>query len=157
MLPFNEDFRDLLSCLLDADVRFLVIGAYAVAFHGHVRATKDIDLWMKADFENAERAFRALTVFGAPLDGVEPADLLDPETVLQVGLPPRRVDILSEVEGVEFDDAWRRREMLDLDGLVVPVLGLDDLIEAKRAADRSQDRADVEALERIRSLANGEK
>ena len=156
MLPFNEDFRELLSCLLDADVRFLVIGAYAVAFHGHVRATKDIDLWVKADPENAKRAFRALALFGAPLGGVEPGDLLDPETVLQIGLPPRRVDILSEIEGVQFDDAWRRREQLDLDGLLVPVLGLDDLIEAKRATNRSQDRADVEALERIRSLADGE-
>ena len=157
MLPFNEDFRELLSCLLDADVRFLVIGAYAVAFHGYVRATKDIDLWVKADPENAKRAFRALTLFGAPLDGVEPGDLLDPETVLQIGLPPRRVDILSEIEGVQFDDAWRRREQSDLDGLLVPVLGLDDLIEAKRATNRSQDRADVEALERIRSLADGER
>ena len=151
MLPFNTDFRELLSCFLDADVRFVVIGAYAVAFHGHVRATKDMDLWIRPDQENAGRTFAALAAFGAPLEGIEPGDLLDPEVVLQIGLPPRRVDIFSDVQGVDFEVAWAGRELLDMDGLEVPVLGLDDLIRAKRSTGRSQDRADVEVLERIRS------
>jgi len=103
----NRDFRDLLAAFLEAGVRFLVVGAHAMAVHGVPRATGDLDVWIAPDPENADRAWSALAVFGAPLaaTGVARADFGRPEQVVQVGLPPRRIDILTSISGVAFEDA----------------------------------------------------
>lgn len=146
MIPFNQDFKDLLSSLLAADVRFLLVGAYALAFHGHPRATKDMDLWVEPTRDNAARVLRALTAFGAPIRDVTTDDLADPRTVFQIGVPPRRVDLLCSVEPVLFDQAWAAREILRLDDIDVPVIGLKALLANKEASDRLQDRADAEVI-----------
>ena len=107
----NEDFREVLILCSDCGVEFLVVGAFALAFHGAPRASGDIDLFVRASSENAGRVFDALIKFGAPLaaHGVQAADFARPGTVYQIGLPPRRIDVLTEISGVTFDEAWNSR------------------------------------------------
>ena len=113
----HEDFRDLLVLLADADVEFVIVGAYALAFHGAPRASGDIDLFIRPSLVNAGRVFDALARFGAPLEsaGVTPADFARSGTVYQIGLPPRRIDVLTEISGVTFDEAWASRVMAEVD------------------------------------------
>ena len=145
----NEDFIDLLRSLLKEDARFLVVGAHAMAAHGVPRATGDIDIWVPADEGNALHVFRALARFGAPLSslGISIADLAAPKNVVQIGLPPRRIDVLTSITGVDFEAAWNRRVFFTFSDLRVPVLSRDDLIANKRAAARPKDLADVAVLD----------
>lgn len=142
----NPDYRDMLSAFADAEVEYLIIGAYALAVHGHPRATGDIDLWVRPDEENAERVFAALFEFGAPLTQVSKRDFEKPDTVFQIGVSPRRIDILTAIEGVEFEEAWKDRAEVELDGFCLPVISRKHLIANKRALGRAQDRADLERL-----------
>ncbi|MGK3960502.1 DUF6036 family nucleotidyltransferase [Sorangium sp. So ce118] len=152
----NDDFLDLLSALSAADARFLIIGAYAVGVHGRPRATKDLDVWVEASPENAARVMDALRRFGAPISELSEQDLATPGAGFMMGVPPRRIDVLTQISGVEFGDAWPRRiEVSFGENLRCPVIALEDLIANKRAADRAQDRADVEALERLHRLRRG--
>jgi hypothetical protein len=142
----NPDFKDLFACFAAAEVRYLVVGGYAVAFHGHPRHTKDVDVWIDRSRENATRAQQALAVFGAPLGDVTVEDLMNPELVLQLGVAPNRIDILTQIEGVDFERAWAARATMRYAGQQVPVLGLEDLIRSKRASGRPRDLEDVRAL-----------
>ena len=145
----NDDFRDLLFALHGAGVRFIVVGAHAMAVHGVPRSTGDLDIWIECAEDNARRAWRALREFGAPVEalGVTRNDLLRPGTVVQIGLPPRRIDLLTRIPGVEFEDAWRNRTETVLEGCPIACLGRADLIANKRATGRTRDLADVELLE----------
>ena len=144
----NDDFRDLLVGLHRAGARFLVVGAHAMAVHGVPRSTGDLDVWIECTEENAARAWVALCDFGAPVEalGVIREDLLRPGTVIQLGLPPRRIDLLTRITGVEFDAAWRGRVEQVLDGCAIPYLGRSELIANKRATGRAQDLVDVMVL-----------
>lgn len=145
----NEDFMDLLRTFLEAGVRFVIVGAHALAVHGIPRATGDLDVFVEPVVENGERVLTALRSFGAPVDahGVHPEDLSTPGIVYQVGLPPRRIDILTAIDGVSFEQAWSSRTELSVAGLPLPFLGRETLIENKRAAGRPKDLADLQALE----------
>ena len=142
----NPDFVDLLRAFIAADVRFLVVGAYALAHHGRPRATGGLDVWVAAEPENAERVMRALAVFGAPPSDVTAADFARPGVVLQIGVPPVRIDVLTELTGLQFIDAWRSREPGRFGSLTVDFLGREDLIRNKRATGRSKDLGDIEGL-----------
>jgi hypothetical protein len=144
----NEDFRDLLAALLAAEARFLVVGAHAMAVHGVPRATGDLDVWIAADTGNADLVWSALLRFGAPVAamGVARDDLTRPDQVVQIGLPPRRIDILTSISGVGFEEAWNGRVTHEVGGMQVPFLGRAELIRNKRASGRTKDRADLEAL-----------
>ena len=144
----NPDFVDFLAALLATEARFLVVGAHALAVHGVPRATGDIDVWVERSPENAARVWRALEAFGAPAAvlGVKPGDLQTPDLVIQIGLPPRRIDVLTGVSGLEFDDAWHGRVVHPVDRLDVPFLGREALIRNKRASGRFRDLGDLEAL-----------
>jgi hypothetical protein len=147
----NPDFLDLLRALLAADVRFMVVGAYAVAIHGRPRATKDLDIWVEPSAENAPKVIRALVDFGAPLMGLTAQDIEAPGVGLQIGKEPLRIDILTRISGPSFADAWPGHVEAPFGGDVrCPVIGLDALIANKRAAARPQDLADIDALERLR-------
>lgn len=150
--PLNADFRDLLAALLARGVRFLVVGAHALAVHGFPRATGDLDVWLARDRANAERAWHALADFGAPVDtiGLTIEDLARPDQVAQIGQPPRRIDLLTSIAGVEFDAAWDERVVVDIEGMAVPFLGRDHFVRNKRAAGRERDIADAVAVERGR-------
>jgi hypothetical protein len=148
MNELPEDFRDLLIELVDAGAEFVLVGGHAVAFHGHPRATKDMDVLIRANINNAERVYKALAAFGAPLNSfqVQATDFASYEGVLQIGLPPRRVDILNRADGISFDEAVADGASFDLQGRVIPVIGRAALIKNKLAAGRAQDLADVDAL-----------
>lgn len=143
----NPDFRDMLSAFDEEDVEFLVVGAYALAAHGLPRATGDLDLWVRRSPDNAERVLGALRAFGAPTTDLSTDDLVSPDVVFQIGVEPRRIDILTSIDGVEFDAAWANRERIEVDDLELPVLGRRDFITNKRALGRPQDLADVARLE----------
>jgi hypothetical protein len=148
LVELAEDFRDLLRAFADHDVRFLVVGAYALAVHGRPRATGDLDVWIDPTPDNAERAFAALGDFGAPLHDLTVADLATPGVVFQIGLPPLRVDILTQISGVEFERAWPRRQSAAFGDLTIDVIGRADFIANKKATGRLKDLADAERLER---------
>lgn len=151
MIDLPDDFRDFLVELHDAGAAFVVLGGHAVAFHGYPRATKDLDVLVRADPANALRVYRALAAFGAPLDTFEVTvdDFANYDGVLQIGLPPRRIDVLNRVAGIAFKDAIAAGDTFELEGRHIPVIGLDALLSNKRAAGRPQDLADVSALEAI--------
>jgi hypothetical protein len=144
----NEDFRDVLLLFADAKVDFLVVGAYALALHGAPRASGDIDLFVRPSAENAIRVFDQLVRFGAPVAtlGVTVAELSKPGIVYQIGLPPRRVDILTEISGVSFDEAWTTRETTRLEGRTIPFIGRETFLKNKQASGRPKDLADVARL-----------
>ena len=148
----NQDFLDLISAFNAAEVQYLVVGAYAVGVHGHPRATKDLDIWIEASPENAGRVMNALGTFGAPLGELEARDFETAGTGFMMGNPPRRIDVLTQIDGVRFDDVAARAIEASFDGVPTRVIGLEDLLVNKRAAGRLQDLADVRALERLRRL-----
>jgi hypothetical protein len=143
----NQDFREILSELSAHQAEFLVVGAYALAGHGLPRATGDIDIWIRPTAENAERVWRALAAFGAPLDTLTIKDLTTPGVFFQMGVQPRRIDILTAIDGVEFEEAWLARHICNIDGLKLSVLGRSELIQNKRATGRPKDLADLAWLE----------
>ncbi len=142
----NPDFVDLLRAFSAADVRFLVVGAYALAHHGRPRATGDLDVWVEATAENAPRVMRALAAFGAPLDQVAQDDFARPGVVFQMGVPPGRIDVLTELTGIQFEQAWATREPGALGDVAVAFIGRDAFIRNKRATGRTKDLGDIEGL-----------
>lgn len=143
----NPDYRDMLSALSEEGAEFLVVGALALAAHGLPRATGDIDIWVRASQANAERVWRALRRFGAPTRDLAPEDLAAPDVVFQIGVAPRRIDLLTSIDGVTFDEAWPERMIVELEGLFLPVIGRAQLIRNKRASGRPKDLADLSWLE----------
>lgn len=143
----NEDYSDILRCLLDEKVEFLLIGAYAMAVYGYPRATKDIDLWVYASQENAPRVIRALKSFGTPMQQITESDFEKVGAIFQIGVAPRRIDLTTLVHGPAFDQAWANRKLIEIDDLLVPVIAKTDLIANKRATGRPQDLLDANQLE----------
>ena len=144
----NRDFVEMLSALSAAKADYLVVGAHALAAHGVVRATGDLDIWVRPTRINADRVWSALTAFGAPLDKITKGELASDDIIFQIGVAPNRIDILTAISGVDFDRAWVNRVTIVLVDLQVPVLGKEDLIINKRSAGRPQDLADVAAMQR---------
>lgn len=142
-----QDFRDLLSEFLAARVEFLVVGAHALALQGHLRATKDLDVWVNPSTENSRRVYQALAAFGSPLHQISPEEFAKRGTILQIGVAPVRIDIISSIEGIDFPDAWSDHVEGRFLGLTVPALGRRALIRNKTAAGRPQDLADVAWLD----------
>lgn len=144
----NSDFKDLLRCLNEAGANYLVIGGYAVIEYTEPRYTKDLDLWVGTDLGNAILILQGLTRFGAPIATLKPADLTEPDIFFQIGVAPVRVDLLTTIPGAEFSSSWERRSFRQIDDLTVPFISREDLIAAKVASGRQQDRADAKALRR---------
>lgn len=147
-MRLNQDLIELLRAFSVHGVEFLVVGAHALAAHGHVRATKDLDVWIRPTVENADRAYRALAAYGAPLTELTAEDLTIDGTVFQIGVAPNRIDVLTAIDGVTFDEAWPARMEAKFGGEPVAVLSREHLIRNKRASGRTQDLADIERLER---------
>lgn len=145
----NRDFVEMLAALSDAEAEFLVVGAHAMAVHGRPRATGDLDLWVRPSTENAQRVWTALEAFGAPLDKLEPEDLTTEDVVFQIGVVPNRIDILTSITGVEFEDAWPERVDVEVSGVEAPIIGKAHLIRNKRAVGRPRDLADLAELEEL--------
>lgn len=146
----NQDFLDLLRALSEVEARFLIVGAYAVSFHAEPRTTGDLDIWVEASAENAPRVYAALKRFGAPLSELLPDELAQGDLVFQMGVPPRRIDILTSISGVTFQEAWPERVPAALGDARFYIIGADHLLRNKRAAGRPKDLLDVQTLERHR-------
>ena len=142
----NSDFNDLLRIFNDHNVRYMVIGGYAVVQYAEPRFTKDLDVLISTDTKNAEAVYNALKEFGAPLAGLTPKDFSEEGFFFQMGVPPIRVDVLMGIPGINFDDCWDRRVEVDFDGLNVIFISKQDLIYSKRAAGRPQDLIDADLL-----------
>jgi hypothetical protein len=146
-MELNRDFSEFVASCASHDVRFLIVGGYALAAHGHPRFTKDLDVWVWLDESNADRLVAALEDFGFGSVGLTRADFLAEDSVVQLGYPPRRIDILTQIDGVEFQDCWARRVEIEIGGQAIPFLSTEDLVANKKASGRPQDLADVSVLE----------
>jgi hypothetical protein len=140
------DFKELLLAFNAHNVEYLIVGAHALAAHGHVRATKDLDLWVRPEQSNAQHVLQALLDFGAPLGELTVDDLSRKDTIFQIGLPPLRIDIITNIDGVEFADAWPDRLQTPFGGVPAFVISRQHLIINKKTAARLQDLADVAQL-----------
>ena len=147
----NEDYKEMLQILLDNKVKFLVVGAYAMGAYGYPRATGDFDIWVQASAENAKRVYKSLAEFGAPLAEVTEQTFCELGIMFQIGVAPRRIDIITTIDGVEFDKAYAQRHQIQIDDLDVPFISKENLIENKLSTGRDKDRLDAEYLQTDRS------
>lgn len=143
----NEDYKDMLRALSEEKVKFLLVGAYALGAHGYLRSTLDIDIWIMPSPENADAVLRALQQFGAPLHDLKKEDLQKDDTVFQIGVAPRRIDIMTGATGLQFEPAYQNSIPIDISGIEVRILSIEDLIVNKKATGRTKDLADAETLE----------
>ena len=146
----NHDVRDLLLCLNEAGARYLVAGAYAVIYHTEPRYTKDFDVWVEPAPENAQNVWMALLHFGAPMADLTVEDLCNPDIVFQMGVEPNRIDVIMDVEGLRFGEAWEKRVTSTYEDQQVFILSYDDTLLAKQAVARKQDQLDAQRLEAIK-------
>ncbi len=141
----------MLSCLKDEEVDFIIVGAYALAAHGFPRATGDIDIWVRNNFENAQKIMRALIKFGASASHLSEEDFTAPDVIVQLGVEPCRIDLLTGIDGVGFDEAWENKVSITIDNLHIDVLSKADLLKNKLATGRDKDRGDIVWLEKNQS------
>ena len=147
LMDLNPDFKEFIQLLNAHNVRYLVVGGYAVAFHGYPRNTKDIDIWLWLDPANADRLLRALADFGFASLGFRAADFLEPDQIIQLGYPPARIDLLTTIPGVDFEDCYASRLEVQVGDVTVNLIDLENLKRNKRASGRRQDLLDLENLE----------
>ena len=138
----NKDYKEMLQSLLDNKVDFLVVGAYAMAAHGYPRATGDLDLWVFTTRENADKVYKALEEFGAPLEQINKDSFSEKGIIFQIGVAPCRIDIITQISGVEFEKAYPKRKEIEIDGIKVPVISKEDLILNKESTGREKDKLD---------------
>ena len=148
----SSDFKELLNLFEKHEVRYLIVGGYAVMKYSEPRFTKDLDVWIATDPENADAVYTALKAFGAPLANLTADDFTHQDYFYQMGSPPLRVDIMMSIPGVEFEDAWKNREVVELEDLKIPFISRSDLIRAKEASGRPQDKIDIDNLKKAEQL-----
>ena len=145
-MPLSKDLREFVALLNSNEVEYLVVGAFAVAYHGYSRYTADLDLLVRSTAENAHRVVRALSEFGFGSLGIQAADLESPGKVIQLGVKPNRIDLLTSISGVTFEEAWRSHQKAELDGIATRFIGRDTLIANKESTGRAKDLGDAEEL-----------
>lgn len=143
----NPDFREFFQLLNDNEVHYLIVGGYAIAFHGYPRYTKDIDVWIWINPDNATRVVKTLIDFGFESLGLKATDFLETDTIIQLGYAPNRINLIMGMPGVEFDNCYDRRVVEEIDGVKLSFIDLDSLKKSKRASGRLQDLADLENME----------
>ncbi|MGA9997934.1 MAG: DUF6036 family nucleotidyltransferase [Pyrinomonadaceae bacterium] len=144
----NQDFKEMLLCLKDEEVEFIIVGAYALAVHGFPRATGDIDIWVGNSSDNARKIMRALSKFGAPISNLSEEDFTSPDLIIQIGVEPSRIDLLTSIDGVGFDEAWKNKLTIIAADLEVNILSKADLLKNKMATGRAKDQGDIIWLEK---------
>ena len=143
----NEDYKDMLQTLLDNEVKFLIVGAYALAAYGYPRATGDFDIWIEASAENSKKILSSLTFFGATTSGLTEKIFMEKGIVFQIGIAPRRIDLITHIDGVDFSDAYPSRKTIVIEGLNLPFISKENLIQNKKSTGRDKDLVDVKHLE----------
>ena len=144
----NQDYREMLSCLIEEKADFLIVGAYALAAHGNPRATGDIDIWVKNDPENGRKVIKALAKFGAPIANLSIENFVKTDTIIQIGVVPCRIDIITGIDGVRYAEAWENKIEVEVDGLKLFILSKADLLKNKIAANRDKDQSDIAWLKK---------
>ena len=144
----NKDYKEMLQLLLQEQVDFILVGAYALGAHGYPRATGDIDIWVKADEINSINIYKALEKFGTPVDQIKMNDFASEGIVFQIGVTPRRIDIITQIDGVSFDEADEDKIIVEVEGLKLPILSFDKLIKNKLSTGRERDELDVKLLKK---------
>lgn len=147
-MVLDENFKEFIRLLNANGVKYLVVGGFAVAYHGYPRYTKDIDFWVWAESENASRLLKALQDFGFGALGLQQEDLSDPENVIQLGYEPHRIDLIIQLEGLDFGTCFAQRQEATFEGIPIHFIGYDDLLKNKRSTGRLKDKVDVQTLER---------
>ncbi|MBU0596640.1 nucleotidyltransferase [Patescibacteria group bacterium] len=142
----NEDYKEILQILLDNEVKFLVVGAYAMGAYGYPRATGDFDIWVEASEENSKKIYKSLAVFGAPLSGITENTFAEKEIVFQIGVAPRRIDFITHIDGVDFKTACNTKEEIEIENIKIPFLSKENLIKNKESTGREKDKLDVKYL-----------
>ena len=145
----NKDYKEMLQLLLEEQVDFILVGAYALGAHGYPRATGDIDIWVKSDEVNSKKIYKVLERFGAPLDQLNENDFACEGIIFQIGVAPRRIDIITQIDGVTFDEADEDKIIVEAEELKVPVISLDKLIKNKMSTGREKDKLDAKLLKEI--------
>ena len=145
----NKDYKEMLENLLDEKVEFIIVGAYALAAHGYPRATGDIDIWVKPEKKNSKRIYKALANFGAPINQIREDEFSQAGIIFQIGVAPRRIDIITDIDGVRFDEADEDKIIVEAENLRIPVLSIDMLIKNKMATGREKDLLDVKLLKKM--------
>ena len=145
----NEDYKEILQIFLKNRVKFLVVGAYAMAAHGYPRATGDFDIWVEASAENSKKAYKSLIDFGAYLKDIDEKTFAEKEIVFQIGVVPRRIDIITHIDGVDFNTAYETKQIIMLEDLEIPFLSKENLIKNKESTGRLKDKADADSLKNI--------
>ena len=149
-MDLSKDLREFIQSLNDNKVKYLIVGGYAVSYHGYPRYTKDIDIWVYLEENNASKMILALKQFGFPTNVISKDDFLDAEAVIQLGYPPNRIDILTDLDAIAFDDCFKNKEEVDLNGVLANFIDIDNLIITKKATGRDQDLLDAKKLETAR-------
>jgi len=144
----TQDYQDIIELFNKHKVRYLIVGAYAMAKVGYSRSTYDIDLWIEKTAENAQNIYKALDEFGVPFV-IEPDNFLEPNSVLQIGIEPNRIDILTDIDGLTFAEAWKNRQLANFDSIEAFTLAIQDLIKNKKASNRPKDRLDLVQLQEL--------
>ncbi|MBW8012197.1 MAG: hypothetical protein FVQ83_13335 [Chloroflexi bacterium] len=143
----NQEFKEFIQSLKDNKVRYIIVGGYAVALHGYPRYTKDLELWIESTPENAAKIIKALEQFGFGSLGIKAEDFLELDTIIQLGYPPSRVDLITSLPGVDFESCYTTRVEVEIDDLIVNFIDLENLKKNKHSSGRAQDIADLENLE----------
>jgi hypothetical protein len=142
----NEDYKEMLQLLLEEQVDFIIVGAYALGTHGYPRATGDIDIWVKPNNINSKKLYKALARFGAPLDQIKMDEFSVEGVNFQIGVIPRRIDIITKIDGVTYEEADEDKIIVEIEGLKIPVISLDKFIKNKLATGREKDELDIKIL-----------
>ncbi len=146
-MVLNKDFKEFIELLNANNVKYLIVGGYAVGIHGYPRYTKDLDIWIFVSYENAENVLKSLKQFGFGSLGLQEDDFLKPDEFVQLGYPPNRIDIVTSCDGVEFETCYQSRNEVVIDGLLINFIDIENLKKNKKASARPQDLADLDNLE----------
>jgi predicted nucleotidyltransferase len=149
-MELNQDFKEFIELLNNHNVKYMVVGGYAVGYHGHPRYTKDIDLWVLMKSNNASNIIKSVKEFGFESLGLEEEDFLNSDNIIQLGFPPNRIVLLTEIAGVEFESCYSNKLTIEFEGVTIPFISLNDLIKNKQSSGRLQDLADAEKLEKLK-------
>lgn len=148
----NEDYKEILQILLNNKAKFLIVGAYAMGAHGYPRATGDFDIWVETSPENSKKIYKSLSEFGAPVSDITENTFTENKIIFQIGVTPRRIDIITHIDGVIFEEAYETKESIEIEGLQVPFLSKENLIKNKQSTDREKDKLDADYLKKDRKV-----
>ena len=148
----NKDYKEMLQILLNNEVRFLIVGAYAMGAYGYPRATGDFDIWVEASMENSKKIYRSISEFGAPVSDIAENTFTEKGIIFQIGVAPRRIDIITHIDGVNFQEAHKSRENIEIENLNLPFISKENLIKNKQSTGREKDKLDADYLKKNKNV-----